>query len=467
MRTLNFVVPVSLFLLACGAETPPPKDDVKPVVSAKAVNVADAAPVLDKTADLQALAKDAYVWGYPLVYFERTKRTMTNLAHVPTDIFQHQSKLASPATAEAWANNDVLVSSAWVELKDEPVVLKLPDTGSRWYVLEFVDMWGNPFTHLGKKTSGNKGGSFVITGPGQTATLTKGQTEIKAPTSSIWILARTQVDGEADVVKLIGTLKSMTLTPVSGKAPAMPPAPEARPQDIRFSDAGFFDELGEMMKLYPPPASDDAMVNKLAAAGIGPGLTPSKTLGEKEVLALKDGQKAGESSLEEAVEKLPLRKNGWNLDRKFGDWGSDAQKRGAYAKIGFAQGSSDPDELFAPTTNTDDGGQILTGAHEYVLHFEKGKTPPVEGFWTLTLYSSKGGGLVDNAKKRWSVGNRTGLKPNADGTLDIHLSVDAPKTGDSNWLPAPKGDAFLLTLRMYQPKVEAVTYELPAVKKIK
>lgn len=469
MRSAPIVLALPFLLFACGGDTPPPKTELhdKPIASG-APSVPDAAAAApDKTAELQAIAKEAYVWGYPLVYFERTKRTMTNLAHVPPDIFQHSSKLASPATGESWANNDVLVSSAWVELRDEPVVLKVPDTGTRWYVLELVDMWGNPFTHLGKKTSGNKAQTYVITGPGQTATLPAGAKEIKAPTSSIWILARTQVDGEADVPKLLGVLKSMTLAPQSGKPPAMPPAPEARPQDIKFADAAFFDELGEVMKLYPPPDSDAALVKRFAAAGIGPGLTPSKTLGEKEGLALKDGQKQGEALLDEAVEKLATRKNGWNLDRKFGDWGTDFQKRGAYAKIGFAQGSSDPDELFAPTTNTDEGGQILTGAHEYVLHFEKGKTPPVDGFWTLTLYSGKGGGLVDNAKKRYSVGSRTGLKPGADGSLDIHVSADPPKTGDTNWLPAPKGDAFLLTMRMYQPKADAVSYELPAVKKIK
>ncbi len=469
MRSLLVLLPVLILPLACGGNELPPKDDSHKIIPpvATAVDAAAAAP--DKSAELQQTAKEAYVWGYPLVYFERTKRTMTNLAHVPPDIFQHTSKLATPASGDAWANNDVLVSSAWVEVRDDSVVLKVPDMGTRWYELEFIDMWGNPFAHVSRKLSGSKAQTIVLTGPGQTATLPAGAKEIKAPTASVWILGRTQVDGDADVTKLLGILKSMTLTPQSGKAPPMPPAPEARPQDIKFADAGFYDELGELMKLYPPPDSDAAFVKRLQAAGIGAGLTPSKTLGEKEVLALKDGQKQGESLLDEAIEKLPVRKQGWNLDRKYGHWANDFQLRAAYAKMGFAQASADADELFSPTTNTDDTGQLLTGAHEYVLHFEKGKTPPVDGFWALSLYDAKGGGLVDNPKKRYEVGSSTGLKANADGTLDIHISADAPKAGESNWLPAPKGNAFLLTMRMVQPKAgdATSTYELPAIKKIK
>lgn len=453
----------ALSAFACGGgESPPPKDEtVKPAGSTPTTAADAGAPAVDRTAELQKLGADAYVWGYPLVFLERTRRTMTNLQHLPLDTFSHRSKLSTPADADVLPNNDVLLSSAWVELKDEPVTLSLPDMGARWFSIAFIDMYGNPFAHVSRKTGAGKAATYTISGPSDATPA--GANVIKAPTNAVWVLARTQVDGEADVAKLLGTLKQMTLKTKSGQAPPMPPAPEARPQDVKFAGAAFFDELGEALKLYPPPAAQADWAAKLAKAGIGPGMTPSKTLGEKEALALSDGQKQGEAAIEDKLEKLAVRKKGWDLDQKFGKWGDDWLARAAYARRGFEQQVAE--EVFSPLTGIDDGEQLLTGAHEYVLHFDKGQAPPA-AMWSVWLYGAKSAGLVDNPKKRYSVSPKT-LRAKADGSLDIFIQADPPKGSEGNWLPAPKQDAFVVMLRAYQPKAEMTSYEVPAVKKIK
>lgn len=458
------LVPV---VFACGGEEGKPADDATKVISKPTASAAPTPPpVADRTAELTKLGARAFVWGYPAVFMERMKRTMTTNVHQPLGTFQHKSKLSVPADGEVVPNNDTLLSSAWIDLADDAWVLKVPDMGDRYYVLQMVDAYADVFAHVGRRSTGTKAGTYVITGPGFKGTLPAGAKEIKSPTNTVWILGRTRVENDADVAKVAALQKQFSLTTLSGKASTMPPSPEARPQDLAFAGPGFFDELGDVVEKNPPPPGIADSLAAFAKAGIGPGMKPTKNLEPKELDALAAGIKDGAAEVDEAFEKLPQKKNGWDVDMRFGKADLAPVVRAAFVKRGMDWNVAE--EVFSPLTQVDDGDMTLSGAHEYVLHFDSGKAPPVDAFWSLSLYSKRTGAFFDNPLKRYSI-NEKMLKKGKDGSLDVYLQADAPKGHEANWLPVPKGEAFFLVLRMYQPKPEVLngTWQLPAVKKIK
>lgn len=463
----------SLAAVACvgcggGEEKPatdPSKTPPKPTASASASTVTP--PKEDREAELKKLGARAFVWGYPLVFMERMKRTMTTNLHQPYGAWQHKSKLPTPGDAEVLPTQDTLLSSTWIDLTEDAWVLKVPDMGDRWYDFQLIDAYTDVVGHVGRRTTGTKAGQFLITGPGFKGTVPAGMKEIKAPTNTLWIMGRTRVNGDADVAKVTALLKQITIAPMGGKVPALPPPPEARPQDLAFAGSGFFDELGASLQMDAPPPTVTDWLTGFSKAGIGPGLKPSSKLDAKEVDALGMGIKDGASEIDEAFEKLPVMKAGWDVDTRFGRPDRDPLVRAAYVKRGLDFAA--PDEVFAPLTQVDDGNLTLSGAHEYVLHFDKDKLPPADAFWTVTLYSKKSANFFENPMKRYSL-QGTALKKDKDGAIDVFFQADAPAKGsinEANWLPVPKGEAFFVVLRMYQPKAEALsgTWAVPAIKR--
>ena len=462
LRTI-LAVTLAPIVFACGGDEAKPVHDATKVAPKPSATVATPPPA-DPTAELTKIGARAFVWGYPAVFMERMKRTMTTNVHQPLGTFQHKSKLSAPGDGEVVPNNDTLLSSAWIDLADDAWVLKVPDMGDRYYALQMVDAYANVFAHVGRRTTGTKAGSYVITGPGFKGTLPAGAKEIKSPTNTVWILGRTRVDGDADLVKVAALQKQFSLAMLSGKAPTMPPSPEARPQDLAFAGPGFFDELGDILEKNPPPAGIADWLGGFAKGGIGAGMKPTKKLEQKELDALASGMKDGSAEVDEAFEKLSQKKNGWDVDKRFGKSDLEQLVRAAFVKRGMDWNVAE--EVFAPLTQVDDGDMTLSGAHEYVLHFDK--APPVDAFWSLAMYSKRSGAFVENPLKRYALNEKT-LKKGKDGSIDLYFQADAPKGNEANWLPAPKGEAFFLVLRMYQPKPEVLSgaWQLPAVKKIK
>jgi hypothetical protein len=461
-----------LMFLGCGGGDTKPAEDptTKPHPSATVTPSASVAtpPKEDREAELKKLGARAFVWGYPLVFMERMKRTMTTNVRQPYGTFQNKSKLATPADAEVLPTQDTLLSSTWIDLTEDAWVLKVPDMGDRWYDFGLVDAYTDVVGHVGRRTTGTKAGQFLITGPAFKGAVPAGMKELKVPTNSIWVLGRTRVNGDADVAKVTALLKQVTLAPLGGKVPALPPPPEARPQDLAFAGAGFFDELGASLQLDPPPPTVADWVAGFAKAGIAAGSKPSAKLDPKEVDALGMGIKDGASEIDEAFEKLPVMKNGWDVDTRFGRPDREPAVRAAFVKRGMDFAS--PDEVFAPLTQVDDGNLTLSGAHAYVLHFDKDKLPPVDAFWTVSLYMKKGANFFENPLKRYSLSDGA-LKKEKDGSIDVRFQAEAPakgSTAEANWLPVPKGEAFFVVVRMYQPKAEATngTWALPAIKRI-
>lgn|SRR5918995_1240251 len=221
---------------------------------------------------------------------------------------------------------------------------------------------------------------------------------------------------------------------------------------------------------------DSAVVTKFETVDIGAGKTPSTQTNGTIQEALKTGIAEGEKLIDAKVRVLGATINGWdvlgmikngsNTTIEMGDFGTDYLLRAAVAKYGLFGAS--PEEAVYPGTFTDSQGQNLTGANNYVIHFDKGQTPPVNAFWSLTMYDNASR-LVDNPIDRYSISDRTpGIKFNADGSLDFYIQHDSPGPDrESNWLPAPKGN-FSITMRLYVPQ-EAILngeYQYPPVQKV-
>jgi hypothetical protein len=211
-----------------------------------------------------------------------------------------------------------------------------------------------------------------------------------------------------------------------------------------------YDEISKDMADNPPPVADSEVLAKFATIGIGPGLTPSDTKNDTIRAALENGITEGEKIIDARVQNLGMKVNGWLVNLDIGNFGTDYLLRAAVAKFGL--GANSPVEAVYPSTFTDNQGQKLTGAHNYLIHFDKGQTPPVNAFWSITLYNNKSY-LAENPINRYSISQNTeGLKYNPDGSLDIYIQHASPGTEkESNWLPSPSGE-FNLVLREYNPQ---------------
>ena len=455
---------------ACGAghtaeeksKTPPPLPTGTPTTSASA------APKPDRAKEIETLAAQAYVFGYPALFMERQKRTMTTNVRLPLGTFAHASKLPRPEDADVLPARDTLLSSAWLELHDGAWTLKLPDMSSRWFAIEMFDAYGEP---VGLVQDSKK--LVVIEGPGFAGSAPAGATEIKSTTSTVWVLARTRVLGDSDVPRVSALLKKWQLAPLPPTvAPKdLPPPPLGRAQDLKFGGPEIFDELGEIWKSEPPPKdvtdalteAEHVTLQDFGRAGIGPGMRPSAALSPELLAAVAQGIKDGAEEIDQRLEKLATRKSGWDIDASFGTRGAPPLTQAAWVLRGLDWPFAKDGLVYIG--RVDDGARVLSGAHEYVVHFDKAQLPPAKAFYSLTMYSGRTAALLPGAK-RWSV-ESSALKKNTDGSIDITLRADAapPKTPDSNWLPAPKNEAFMVALRLYDPDPAASSWSPPPIKR--
>lgn len=363
-------------------------------------------------------------------------------------------------------NADTLYPAAWVDL-NEPQVFSQPDMGDRYYLMPMYDMWMTDFHSPGARTVGGASANHLLTGPGWEGNVPAGMTQIKAPTRKMLILGRTYADGTEQDYKAVNALQAqLKLTPLSAwgkpytfKAPAIYPNPgysmTAKPQDVilGLSSEAYFNKLADLMCKEAPPATEDApILARMAKLGIEP-CKPFK------LDKLDPGVQAGLKDLPHAaLEKIGANKaslgseaNGWVFTKGLGTYGTDYMKRAVVAAFGWPA-NVEKDAVY-PYTEVDSTGQKLNGANTYTLTFPKGQTPPVNGFWSITMYMvDQGWWFVHNALNKFTVSPRNNLKYNGDGSLTLYFQHESPgKDKEANWLPAPKGN-FLPMLRMYWPK---------------
>jgi hypothetical protein len=415
-------------------------------------------------------AVEVYVYGYPLVTMDMTRRQMTNVA-VPDETHAPMGQLVRLRTyppvdmhTVTAPNADTLYTTAWIDVSQEPWIFTVPDMGDRYYLLPMLSGWTDVFQVPGKRTSGGKAQKYAITGPGWSGTLPEGVTEYKSPTGTVWILGRIYCTGTPeDYAKVHALQDKFSLAPLSSYGKPYTPVPgpvdasfdmktAVRAQVDALSVNDYFSYLARLMKTNPPAAADGPMVEKMKAIGLEPGkdFDPSK-LGAFDKEAIKVVPKLAQAKIMEYFKKAAEPVNGWMyLTKNIGVYGTDYLQRALVTAIGL--GANRPQDAIYPTSEKDGDGHEYDGAaKKYVMHFAKGEMPPVNGFWSLTMYD-KDYFFVPNPLNRYTLSARNKLVTNADGSVDLYLQADSPGKGkEANWLPAPKAQ-FIPMLRLYWPK---------------
>jgi hypothetical protein len=439
------------------------------------------------------LAARVYIYGYPLVYnLHEIDGFANNIASLPFcapyNRFGYARELLGPETEFVSPNNDTLYVLAACDVRQAPLVLHVPDTGGRYYVLQFVDAWTNNFAYVGRRATGTSEGEFLLAPHNWTGQAPAGMRLVSAPTGIFMIVGRVQVDGDADLPAVHALQDQFTLTPLNvrdgGPARATPgaPRPDARVRD----DLRWWERLRAALVSFPPPQADVGFVERAASLGATAGdsqyVNPDPTLAE----ALVAGAAAGQQKIEELMQGAGQDAiHGWNsamhgfdynldhlglgtLDRP--EWKiqdrTEAYATRAAAARGGLWGNHGYEATYAMAW-TDADGDPLDGAHNcYELRLSP--PPPVDAFWSLTMYDASRFYLVANAIDRYSIGDRTaGLVSDGDGSVTIYIQRDPPAEGKrSNWLPTSDG-RFRPLMRMYQPRAAILNreYILPAITK--
>jgi hypothetical protein len=432
------------------------------------------------------LATDAYIFGYPLVTMEMTRRVMTNVAQPEGTRapMGHLIKLREYPNASfrdvTAPNADTLYTTAWLDVGDEPWVLSLPDMKGRYALFPMLDGWTNVFQVPGKRTTGTGPQSYAITGPGWKGTLPAGVKEYKSPTSLVWLLGRIYCTGTPEDYKAVHALQDQVklvplssygkdFTPPPGKVdPAIDMKTAVRDQVNRMDAVAYFTLLAQLMKRNPPAAADAPALKQFARIGLVPGQDFDASKLNADFVKRIPEVGFGRIMLQFKVGKPVKHINGWIYDSVTGIYGTDYLNRAFVTAIGL--GANRIQDAVYPTSMKDVHGDEYSGKNKYVMRFPKGQLPPAQGFWSLTMYNGQYF-FVDNPLNRYSISPRQPLKTNADGSVDLYIQHESPgKDKESNWLPAPP-DKFILMMRLYWPKeappsIIDGTWSPPGVKKV-
>ena len=434
-------------------------------------------------AEAHAIGVDAYIYFYPLLSMDITRKQFTNIepgkefGKGPMNMFVSVPQYP-PAEFKGVvrANFDTLYSIAWLDLTKEPLVIAAPDTDGRFYLLPMLDMWTDVFASPGWRTTGTEAGQFLVTPPGWTGTVPAGMSHLPAPTPFVWIIGRTKTDGAADYAAVHKIQAGYTVTPLSrlGKEPEavtvkIDPAVDMKtPPKIQvdaMSAANYFTYAADLLKVNPPHSTDQPMLAQIKRIGIEAGKPFDMDALDPQIqAALQTVPQDAQALMTWKVPTLAREVNGWSMNTDtMGVYGNYYLKRAIVTQVGL--GANLPEDAIYPLNIGDSNGKSLDGANKYVLHFSKGQTPPVSAFWSITLYDPEGF-QVGNSLNRFAVSSWMPFKANADGSLDLYFQNESPgKDLEANWLPAPKGP-FNLTMRLYGPKAEALNgqWNPPVVK---
>ncbi|MFO0858998.1 MAG: DUF1254 domain-containing protein [Phycisphaerales bacterium] len=443
-------------------------------------------PAVLNPQDALVIGTEAYIYGYPLVTMEMSRRVMTNVekpegTRAPMGNLVRMRTYPNAAFRDVTAPNaDTLYTTGWFDVGKEPWVVSIPDMNDRYFLMPMLSGWTDVFEVPGKRTTGTKAQTWAITGPGWKGTLPQGVTEYKSPTSIVWLLGRIYCDGTPEDYKLVHALQDKvtvqplstwgkTFTPPAGKVDASIDMKKPVRELVNSMTAEqYFSMLAQLMKDNPPAAADAPMVAKLAKIGVVAGQPFSASSWSPETTkAMQQVPKIGFEKIMMHFKAAGKNENGWVFTTNTGIYGTDYIQRALITAIGL--GANRPQDAIYPTSEADAEGKPYEGSAKYVMHFEKGQMPPVNGFWSLTMYDQDFF-FVDNPLNRYTVSSRSKFKENADGSVDVYLQNENPGPDkEANWLPAPKG-RFIPMLRLYWPKENPPsiidgTWKIPAVKK--
>lgn len=406
-----------------------------------------------------AMGIQAFHYLYPWAYMPGARWTRTENSGRQANRFAHIRDLETAAKISGGApNNDTLYSRAWLYVKEEPVIVTVPEIRDRYYTLEFVDFMGDNFDYVGTRATGTKAGHYAVVAAGWKGTLPPG---VKAltPVTTPWaiIMGRTFVKDAADLGAVRAIQDQYRITPLSmwGKPGApMPKTPEIwEPIDPKADPLAAWKTINRALAEVPPDPRDADLMLSFKQLGIAPGAdieAQPAPIRQGLARAAVDGQRI----VAQAINTGHLQKNvnGWfyppmTIGRPTAtrDW----LFRAMQALGGWV--ANDPEEAIYLNVAQDGTGKPLLGSNRYVIRFKPGSLPQVKAFWSITMYNPLFN-LVANPINRYAVGDRSGLKPDADGGLTIYVQKDSPGPDkESNWLPTPQEGRFLMFLRAYLP----------------
>jgi hypothetical protein len=442
---------------------------------------AQPAPLTEE--QMRTIGVDAYLYFYPLISADLTRRVSTNIEadkeplKGPMNTFLN-APTYPPADQRVVVrlNFDTLYSFAYLDLTKEPVVVSSPDTDGRYFLLPMLDLWTDVFASPGWRTTGTQAQTFLIIPSGwrpdlrvravEEFNLPKDTQVIDAPTPYVIIAGRTRTDGpqDYDAVHKIQAGYKVTLLSQWGKPPQPvtanidPNIDMKTPPKVQIDTmpaAKFFAYAADLLKVNPPHITDQPMIAQLKKLGIEPGKSFDFDKADPAIQkALVAAREDAQQLMRWALPRLAPVVNYWQTNTNtVGVYGNYYLKRAIIAQVGL--GANVPEDAIYPFNFGDETGRPLDGANKYTLHFDRGQTPPAAAFWSVTLYDPDGF-QVPNALNRFTVSSWMPLHHNADGSLDLYFQSESPGPDkEANWLPAPKGP-FNLTMRVYAPRTDAL-----------
>jgi hypothetical protein len=416
---------------------------------------------------------EAYQYFYSLISMDVTRRITTNCppdtkpGMGPMNAFHHMRSFPAADFRDVVRPNfDTLYSSAWLDLSQEPMIVSAPDTQDRYYLLPMLDLWSDVFAVPGKRTTGTQAARFAVVPRCWQGQLPDGVERIESPTAYVWIIGRTQTNGPADYEAVHQVQNGFQITPLSKWGQTWQPQTVIDPTvDVKtpplhqvnsMTAAQYFSYGAELMRLNPPHLSDWSIIARLKRIGLVPGQKFDWDAASPDVKA--GLEQAVVDGLKLIVAKIPTLArvfNGWQMNvDTMGVYGNYYLKRAIVAMVGL--GANQPEDAVYPLNVTDADGQPVKGSYNYVMHFSPAEIPPVDAFWSLTMYDAEGF-QVANPLNRFAIGDRDPLVYNADGSLDLYIQHESPGSDkEANWLPTPAQGKLGLTLRLYAPKAEVL-----------
>jgi len=422
--------------------------------------------------EAREIAREAYIYAYPLVLMQVTRQVSTNVGEptglkAPVNQLAHAREFPDPSfTTVVRPNADTLYTALTYDVSKEPLVVSIPDSGGRYYLLPCLDYWTDVFTVPGKRTTGTGAQTFAIVGPNWRGSLPAGVERYNSPTGSGLLIGRTQTNGKPDYEAVHKFQDGMKAVPLSayGK-PFTPPKGKVNPnQDMgappdqvdKMDASAFFAMFAELMKNNPPHANDYPILERMKRIGIEPGKSFSLASAPKEVQEALNGiPEVALKQIKTAMSHSGVLANGWRTNlTAIGTYGTDYLHRAGVAYGGL--GANVIEDAVYPTAFADAEGQPFSSEKRYALHFEKDQIPPTRAFWSLTMYDERQL-FAANPINRYAIGDRDNLAFNPDGSLDLYIQRESPgKEKESNWLPTPKSGPFTMNLRLYWPKAEVL-----------
>jgi len=457
INSASTLISATILLTGCGSKT----DTVT-----QAEKTEKNRPGIEET---KAIAEEGFLYGLPIVMnyavmYEYAVDRDSGQFKAPFNEIKNEARVYTyKDTAIVTPNSDTPYSILWLDLRAEPIVLSVPAVEKeRYYSVMLCD--GNTFNYgyIGSRATGTEPGDYLVVGPNWQGDTPAGVKKVfRSSTEFSAVAYRTQLFNSEDMPNVVKIQAGYQVRPLSaflGKS-APPAAPKVGfPKiDKEMVKTGFFEYLDFALQFAPAGPEEKAIRAKLASIGIGPGMTfDFKDLSLEHKLEIGLGMKAGEEKIKKNLAAAGTNLNGWRVGEWFGNrayYHGDWLKRASAATAGI-YGNNAEEAMYPMTRWLVNGEELDSSKHDYTLTFPAGQLPPVNAFWSVTMYDGKTQFLIKNPINRYLINSPMlpGMKKNADGSLTLYIQNKSPGADkESNWLPAPDGTIYLV-LRLYWPK---------------